>query len=52
MTSDSVGAAKAMEHDSFCLRARGGDRKFSANGIVDMRGNFIDQSFAVPARAA
>jgi hypothetical protein len=52
MASDSVGAAKAAEHDSLCLHARGGDRKFSANGIVDMRGNFIDQSFAVPAWAA
>jgi hypothetical protein len=51
-TSDSVGAAKAMEHNSFCLKARGGGRKLSANGIVDMRGNFIDEPFAMPAWAA
>jgi hypothetical protein len=52
MASDSVGTAKTVEHDSLCLHARGVGSKFSANGIVDMRGHFIDQAFAAPARTA
>ena len=51
-TSDHVGATKAVEHDSLCLHASGVGRKLSANGIVDMRGHFIDQAFAAPTRTA